>query len=79
MWQMGYIGYLKRTYFTVTDRCRVDTVPKGKTSSMKLIDFVGAFVLLGIGFGISTVVFFLERILAVPSVKGKKGQKVRFG
>lgn len=79
-WQMGFYDYLKKTYFAVNDRCRVDNAPTGKTSPMKLVDFVGAFVLVGIGYAISTIAFIVERIVALPSsAKRKIGQQLCFG
>lgn len=78
-WQMGYVGYITRKYFPVTQKCRVDIPPKGKTSSLKLADVFGAFALLGIGTGISILVFLIELIFARPFSRGARKQKVRFG
>lgn len=60
VWQMGLLLNLAETFVPVTNRCRVDTPPKGKTSTLKLTDFVGAFALLSIGFGLSITCFTME-------------------
>lgn len=71
LWQMGFFKYIEKKYFPFINQCRADIKPTGKTSPFKVIDFVGAFLLLGFGLSFSTIIFALEILFAVGPIKTK--------
>lgn len=61
---------------TRADKCLVKNPPKSTTAiPIKLMDLTSAFLLLGIGVGVSILVFLVE--LAVFKLSRRKTQKCR--
>ncbi len=68
---MGYFLYIRTTYFPVQNQCRADAKRGGRTSPIKLLDFIGTFLLLGIGIGVSFIIFIIELILGMKTRKNR--------
>ena len=64
MWESGIaVDYMRGKYFPpVPARCLATGRKPGVPTPLKLDDFIGAFVLLLIGYGLAKLVFIAELI-----------------
>lgn len=66
LWENGLLNYWLKQYSPNVDRCFIDSIkPRGKMTSITLVDLSSAFLLYAIGLGFAVVAFILERLLAL--------------
>lgn len=74
LWESGLLVHWLRKYTPNVDKCMLDTVkPRGRMTSISLLDLSSAFLLLGFGVGLSIVVFLLE----IVTLLTRKVTKIR--
>ena len=59
-WENGILNHLFAKFTPKIDKCMVDKSDPPKLSPLKLIDLSSAFLILGIGYGLSLVAFLFE-------------------
>ena len=64
--------WTNKKYQQKGQQCLTIVEPKTKLKPIKLTDTKGAFLVLGIGLGLSTIVFIVERIVVMKKTRPKK-------
>lgn len=64
MWENGWIDHMKKKYTPpMSAHCLANVQKSGGPKPLKLIDFVGAFVLLLIGLSFAKLIFIFELLV----------------
>ena len=65
MGEAGLHDYWSAKYVKKPDRCNLDKYKEenSKPRAIKLVELSSPFLVLGIGIGLSTLMFFIERIV----------------
>ena len=66
MWEFGLLDHWVDVAFHIpgAEKCFVKEIPTRK-AAIKLVDLTGAFLILGIGHGLATLCFLIERIVFI--------------
>lgn len=59
-WDFGLRNHVVRMYYPNVDNCAFNGKARGKVESLRLRELSGIFALLGIGIGMSFLVFLME-------------------
>ena len=73
MWQAGINAYwMRNSYPSYVDQCIVPPKDEAKEVPIKLMELSSAFVILGIGSGLTIVIFAVELLFGRVTKKRKQ-------